>query len=72
VGHLQVVNAFRVAIQCMSYVCKVWAGERDLVTIIVTIISFLMYISVVMEYVTVRVLNLSSIFLVMAVISTHF
>jgi len=56
----------------MSYVCKVWAGERDLVTIIVTIISFLMYISVVMEYVTVRVLNLSSIFLVMAVISTHF
>ena len=49
------------AIQCLCYVCKDWARERDLVTILVSIISFLMYISVVMEYVTVRVFNLSSI-----------
>ena len=40
---------------------RVWAGERDLVTILVSIISYLMYISVVMDYVTVCVLNLSSI-----------
>ena len=40
---------------------RVWAGERDLVTILVSTISFLMYISVVMDCVTVRVLNLSSI-----------
>ena len=40
---------------------RVWAGERDLVTILVSTISFLMYISVVMDYVTIRVLNLSSI-----------
>ena len=37
---------------------RVWAGERDLVTILVSTISFLMYISVVMDYVTIRVLNL--------------
>jgi len=30
---------------------RVWAGERDLVTILVSSISFLMYISVVMDYV---------------------
>ena len=35
--------------------------ERDLVTILVSTISFLMYISVVMDYVVIRVLNLSSI-----------
>jgi hypothetical protein len=40
---------------------RVWAGVRDLVTILVSIISILMYISVVMKYVTIRVLNLSSI-----------
>ena len=40
---------------------RVWAGERDLVTILVSTISFLMYISVVMDYVTVRVFNLSSV-----------
>jgi hypothetical protein len=40
---------------------RVWAGERDLVTILVSTISYLMYISVVMDCVTVRVLNLSSI-----------
>ena len=46
---------------------RVWAGERDLVTILVerdlvtilmSTISFLMYISVVMDCVTVRVVNL--------------
>ena len=54
---------FGVAIQCagLFYVCKGWAGERDLVTILVSIISFPMYISVVMEYVKICVLNLSSI-----------
>ena len=36
---------------------RVWAGERDLVTILVSTISFLTYISVVMDYVTTRVLN---------------
>ena len=40
---------------------RVWAGERDLVTILVSTISYLMYISVAMDYVAVRVLNLSSI-----------
>ena len=40
---------------------RVLAGERDLITILVSIISILMYISVVMKYVTIRVLNLSSI-----------
>ena len=29
---------------------RVWAGERDLVTILVSTISFLTYISVVMDY----------------------
>jgi hypothetical protein len=38
---------------------RVWAGERDLVTILVSTISYLMYISVVMDCVT--ILNLSSI-----------
>ena len=33
---------------------RVWAGERDLVTILVSTISFLMYISVVMDYVTIQ------------------
>ena len=37
---------------------RVWAGERDLVTILVSAISFLKYISVIMDYVT--ILNLSS------------
>ena len=40
---------------------RVWAGERDLITILASIISYLMYISVVMDCVTVRLLNLSSI-----------
>ena len=40
---------------------RVWAGERDLVTILVSTISFLMYIYVVMDYVAIRVLNLNSI-----------
>ena len=40
---------------------RLWAGERDLVTILVSTISFLMYISVVMDCVSFRVLNLSSI-----------
>ena len=40
---------------------RVWAGERDLVTVLVSIVRFLMYISVVMDYVTIRVLNLISI-----------
>jgi len=40
---------------------RVWAGERDLVTVLVSIVRFLMYISVVMDYVTIHVLNLSSI-----------
>jgi len=40
---------------------RVWAGERDLVTILVSTISFLMYMSDVMEYVTIRILNLSSV-----------
>jgi len=40
---------------------RVWVGERDLVTILVSTISYLMYISVVMDCVTVRVLNLCSI-----------
>ena len=43
------------------YVCKVLTWERDLVTILVNIISFLMYISVVLGYVTIHVLNLSFI-----------
>jgi hypothetical protein len=38
---------------------RVWAVERDLVTILVSAISYLMYISVIMDYVT--ILNLSSI-----------
>ena len=46
----------------LSYVCKVWVGERDLVTILVSTVSYLMYISVVMDCVTVCVLNLSSFF----------
>ena len=37
---------------------RVWAGERDLVSILVSAISYLMYISVVMDCVTIRVLNL--------------
>ena len=37
---------------------RVWAGGgRDLVTMLVSTISFLMYISVVMDCVTIRVLN---------------
>ena len=40
---------------------RVWAGERGLVTILVSTISYLMYISVVMDYVKISVLNLSSI-----------
>ena len=40
---------------------RVWAWERDLVTILVSTISYLMYISVVMDYVIIRVLNLSSV-----------
>ena len=46
-GHLQVVIlAFGVAIQCagLLYVSEVWVGERDLVTILVGIISIPMYI----------------------------
>ena len=43
------------------YVCKVLTWERDLVTILVNIISFLMYISVVLGYVTIQVLHLSFI-----------
>jgi len=64
VGHLQVVIlTFGVAIQCagLFYVYKGLGGERDLVTILVSTISFLMYIYVVMDYVTIRVLNLSAI-----------
>ena len=62
-GHLQVVIlTFGVAIQCagLFYVCKGVGGERDLVTILVSIVSFLMYISVVMDCVTIRALKLSS------------
>ena len=45
----------------LFYVCKVWVGERALVTILVSTISYLMCISVVMDCVTIRVLNLISI-----------
>ena len=46
---------FGVAIQCtgLFYVCKGLGGERDLVTILVSTISYLMYISVVMDCVTI-------------------
>ena len=46
-GHLQVVIlTLGVVIPCagLFYVSKVWVGERDLVTVLVSIISFLMYI----------------------------
>ena len=38
-----------------------WPGKRDLVGILVSIISVLMHITVVMEYVTVYVLILNSV-----------
>ena len=51
-GHLQVVIlALGVAIQCagLLYVSEAWVGERDLVTILVSTMSLLMYISVVLD-----------------------
>ena len=50
-GHLQVVIlTLGVAIQCAGLFCvsEVWVGERDLVTILVSTMSLLMYISIVM------------------------
>ena len=51
-GHLQVIIlALVVAIQCagLLYVSEVWVGERDLVTILVSTMSLLMYISIVLD-----------------------
>ena len=50
-GHLQVVIfTLGVAIQCagLFYVSDVWVVERDLVTILVSTMSLLTYISIVM------------------------
>jgi len=62
VGHLRVVTwTFRVAIHCavVFELVGVVAGERDLVGVLVSVISVLMHVAVVVECVAVYVLILN-------------
>ena len=71
-GHLQVVIlTLGVVIPCagLFYVSKVWVGERDLVTILASTMSLLMYISIVMDLLQFMYLILVLFYLVVAEIS---